>query len=295
MLDEFAKVKNYITYLKEECGFNITVHDSGNGFISENIVSLIPYNVHSNGYCMYAKKCRAVWDGCLCNQKKVMERLKRDGAFFGMCFMGAEEFVFPINCGNEVIGFVSVGGYAKNCEKAYGRIFDAAKKYGIDYDMLIEKYNGELCREVPKFEYVATLAEPLCDMLALIGLKNGFTIRKNIENGGENYIYGHIVSYIEKNYMNKIGVDDLCLLCHCSRSYISHMFAKKSGMGICEYVNRKRCEAAEKLLTETNGRILEIAYSVGFEDSNYFSNVFSKYVGVAPRKYRMIAKSKDKK
>lgn len=283
---DFEKVADYIKYLKDEIGLLITVHDAGKGFINDNIVSLIPYNVHSNGYCLYAKTNREVWDRCIYNQKKVVEKLKKDGAYFGMCYMGVQEFVFPIKAENEIVGFVSVGGYGIDRDNAYKRILRASEKYGFDKYALLRAYDNELCHEMPEYKFVSTLVEPLCSMLALIYIVYGISPENGSRSTGDNYVYGHILSYINRNYMNKITVDDLCKLCHCSRSHISHLFTKKNGMGLCEYINRKRCEEAKRYLEHSDTRIQEIAFSVGFEDSNYFTNVFTKYEGVSPRAYR---------
>lgn len=282
----FEKAEKYMSFLRDECNLSITVHDAGRGFISDNIVSLLPFNIHSNGYCLYAKTRQDVWDRCICNQKKVVDKLRHDGAFFGMCYMGVEEYVFPIKVGDDIVGFISVSGYGTNRDEAYKRIAVAAKKYSFDKYELLRKYDDELCHTKPSFEFVSTVVEPLCSMLALIYITYGSKFERGTKSGGDNYVYGHILTYINKNYAEKITVDDLCGLCHCSRSHISHLFAKKAGMGLCEYVNRKRCEEAKRFLADTDERIQEISFFVGFEDSNYFSNVFTKYVGMSPRAYR---------
>ena len=288
----FEKAAKYMVFLKEQCGLSVTVHDAGKGFIADNILSISPFNIHSNGYCLYAKRKHGVWDKCIFNQKKIVQKLKRDGAFFGMCYMGVEEYVFPVKVGDDVVGFVCVGGYGIDREKAYGRILSAVNEYGFDKYGLLERYDEDLCHTVPDFEYVSTVIEPLCSMLSLIYITYGSKLENGTRTGGENYVYGHIVSYINKNYNKKITVDDLCELCHCSRSYISHLFTKKSGMGVCEYINRKRCENAAGFLRQTEDRIQEIAFLVGFEDSNYFTNVFTRYYGTSPRDYRNGFKKK---
>ncbi|MBR5309155.1 MAG: helix-turn-helix domain-containing protein [Clostridia bacterium] len=287
----FGKAEKYMGYLRNECGLHITVHDAGKGFIADNIVSISPYNVHSNGYCLYAKTKEEVWDKCIYNQKKVVEKLRRDGAFFGMCYMGVEEYVFPIKVGEDVVGFVSVSGYGINRERAYAKITRAASEFGLDKYELLRKYDEELSHDKPSDEFISTVIEPLCSMLSLIYITFGSKLEHGARAGGDNYVYGHILSYINRNYNKKITVDDLCALCHCSRSHISHLFTKKAGMGICEYINRKRCDNAARLLTDTDERIQEIAYLVGFDDSNYFTNVFTKYMGASPREYRSREKS----
>ena len=55
-----------------------------------------------------------------------------------------------------------------------------------------------------------------------------------------------------------------------------------------DYLLRVRMEKAIKLVTTTNFRIGEIAEKVGFgNNSQYFSQVFKKYTGDAPREYRI--------
>ena len=49
---------------------------------------------------------------------------------------------------------------------------------------------------------------------------------------------------------------------------------------------RRRIEQAKVLLKGTDRNVTTIAYETGFQDSNYFSTIFQKEVGVSPRGYR---------
>ena len=57
-------------------------------------------------------------------------------------------------------------------------------------------------------------------------------------------------------------------------------------MGIREYITVLRIEDAKELLTRSNLTVSEIAYAVGFSDSNYFSSQFKQAVGVSPLCYK---------
>ena len=46
------------------------------------------------------------------------------------------------------------------------------------------------------------------------------------------------------------------------------------------------------MLQTQNDPVQVIAYSVGFESSNYFSRLFKKKTGFSPSEYRYIAKSR---
>ena len=47
-----------------------------------------------------------------------------------------------------------------------------------------------------------------------------------------------------------------------------------------------RINRAAELLTTTDRSITDIAFDVGFNDSNYFSRQFRKTLGVTPRAFR---------
>jgi iron complex transport system substrate-binding protein len=64
------------------------------------------------------------------------------------------------------------------------------------------------------------------------------------------------------------------------------LFRAWSGQSPIEYRNTLRLSQAEAMLRNTDMQIKEIAETVGFEDSFYFSRVFAQYFGVSPKKYR---------
>jgi AraC-like DNA-binding protein len=54
---------------------------------------------------------------------------------------------------------------------------------------------------------------------------------------------------------------------------------------------RQRMFASIQKLIYTDYDITQIAYAVGFNDSNYFSRCFKKFINMTPREYRMKYKS----
>lgn len=59
-----------------------------------------------------------------------------------------------------------------------------------------------------------------------------------------------------------------------------------TGLGIMEYVTRKRMSTAAGLLIKTQLHISEIARKTGYPDNQYFSKVFRQHFGMSPRDYR---------
>ncbi len=53
-----------------------------------------------------------------------------------------------------------------------------------------------------------------------------------------------------------------------------------------QYITLLRIGKAKEMLWNTDKSITEIAMSIGFNSSQYFSRVFKNYVGVTPGEYR---------
>jgi len=53
-----------------------------------------------------------------------------------------------------------------------------------------------------------------------------------------------------------------------------------------DYLVRVRVEKAEELLRQNRRSIIDIAHSVGFNSSQYFSTVFRRYTGQTPAEFR---------
>ena len=53
-------------------------------------------------------------------------------------------------------------------------------------------------------------------------------------------------------------------------------------------INQKKIEIARKYIEDGKMRVYEIADSIGWEDTAYFSRVFKKYTGYSPKEYEKL-------
>ena len=268
-------IKNYILFLKHECNLHITLHPHGN----ESVITsseLITFNIHDNPYCVFVKSFDGVWQHCVERQDKVREKCK-SGSFCGSCFAGVREYVYPLWHKNELLGFISVSGYkSENSESYMQRL---SKKYHVPQKALSTAYSS-LKQDLPSKKCIDTLILPLCNMLELAYIKT-----ENNPIAATDPITD-ILQYIKRYHSQRITLDDICKHFGCSRSYVSHLFKKSVGKGFREYLTELRIEDAKSLLEYSNLTVTEIALSVGFGDSTYFSNVFKNKIGISPSAYR---------
>ncbi len=206
---------------------------------------------------------------------KILKKL--DKPFVGVCYAGVKEFIYPISTGKETIGFISVSGYQADDADSY--VKKVADEYSLNHDALKDVYLS-LKKEIPPCEYVDTLLLPLCKMLEL-----AYRGRENLPQGEES-LPEKAVKYVTLHKNDQITSEDMCKELYCSRTYLSAQFNKYTGMSIREYINKLRVEDAKLLLKNSSLSITEIALSVGYSDSNYFSNVFKKITKTSPIKYR---------
>ena len=98
--------------------------------------------------------------------------------------------------------------------------------------------------------------------------------------------FNSIVEYIDKHYGEDMSVSSLANLFFISPSYFAHMFKKKSGKSVIEYINEVRIGHAKSFLEKEDTSIGDIALKVGFGDINYFSRKFKSITGMTPTEYK---------
>ena len=100
-----------------------------------------------------------------------------------------------------------------------------------------------------------------------------------------------MLSYIHENYDHKILLENIAEAASVSSRECIRCFQDCIHKTPFDYVQDYRIRQAEKLLTETNLSVTEIAYATGFSGSAYFGKVFKNLTGKTPGNYR---KGKDK-
>ena len=100
------------------------------------------------------------------------------------------------------------------------------------------------------------------------------------------------VEYIQEHYKESFSVDDIADSLFINKSYLMREFKKNTGMTLLQYLNITRCEAAKKLLSDTDICIESIAYEVGYVTASHFTKIFKNVAGASPSKYRRMSKVK---
>ncbi len=125
------------------------------------------------------------------------------------------------------------------------------------------------------------LAQSLISMIL-----NQLDIPEEKEETTEHFIGERIKKFIDDYYSEELTLEVIGNKLHISPSYMSSVFKKTTGYSPIQYIMNRRIGKAQSLLIGTDYSITDIAFMVGYSDSNYFSTIFTKTVGMPPLKYR---------
>lgn len=95
-------------------------------------------------------------------------------------------------------------------------------------------------------------------------------------------------SYIAAHYQEPIRLEDVSRQVYLNPSYFSTLFKKETSESFVDYLTHFRMEQAKKLLHTSDASIAEIGCLVGISNSQYFSKLFTKIVGLKPSVYRNL-------
>ena len=101
-----------------------------------------------------------------------------------------------------------------------------------------------------------------------------------------------ILGYIDINVNRKISIEDIALKFYYNRYYIMKLFKRELGISINNYINYIRIRNSLNEFYNSNYSITRIALNNGFYSLEYYSEMFTKIMGVSPRIYLIYCKSR---
>lgn len=94
------------------------------------------------------------------------------------------------------------------------------------------------------------------------------------------------LAFIHQNFHHPISRKEIAEAVCVSENYLSQIFRNEMHMTPWDYLSRLRIVKAKEMLSHSSESITEVAIRVGFNDSAYFTRVFTKIVGMSPRVFR---------
>lgn len=111
------------------------------------------------------------------------------------------------------------------------------------------------------------------------------------------YLYRRIVQaklFIDEHFREKINLDEIAGEASFSRFHFIRLFKESYGSTPHQYMISLRLREAEKLMEQSDLKIQDICFEIGFESIGTFTTLFTKVLGKSPkaRKNEILAKKR---
>ena len=173
--------------------------------------------------------------------------------------------------------------------KSYTDILSARKHFSIPKDHiniihgLLRKLEAEQLNQPPEYENMERLYLTELLIMILRYKDNSHSVKLS-----DSYkLAQDAAKYINANYSQALTLESMAEKYSVNADYFSKIFKKATGVGFSKYLNATRISAAQELLATTTMSATDVALECGFNDSNYFIQVFKKTHGLTPKKYSM--------
>lgn len=90
------------------------------------------------------------------------------------------------------------------------------------------------------------------------------------------------LAYIEEHLTEDIDSSEVSKIASCSEYHFKRMFSFLSGIGLSEYVRRRRLTLAAFDLKDAHMRIIDVAVKYGYDSADSFSRAFHAMHGILP-------------
>lgn len=94
------------------------------------------------------------------------------------------------------------------------------------------------------------------------------------------------LKFIKSNFNDKnLDLKLISEYVELSPSHFSRLFLKETGANFCEYLTDIRINEAKRLFRETNMKVYEVCFAIGYDNVEHFSRMFKKNTGFSPNNF----------
>lgn len=158
-------------------------------------------------------------------------------------------------------------------------------EYLVKLDLTPQNLEHALHRAENRIQRERALRAPGSASLSLLSEKAPIAFCRSQSQDYHTQQVVRVQEYICQNLDKRLSLNEVASVFNFSPNYLSQLFAQWGESGFVEFVTATRVNAAKDLMATTDLKIYEISERVGFESAFYFSRVFKKVEGIAPKAY----------
>lgn len=245
----------------------------------DNFKEILTYPEQPSELCKFVRKDMERLRSCELSNRNSFEKCKQCGNLvIYKCHAGLIEATAPIMNNGVIIGFIM-----------FGQITD-----GKDRDALAQSMKSHF--DIPDNEFRNWLEAAhkikyknftqIKSASKILEACTYYVLKKELVSLKHERLVDKINHYIEENLNRDIKVSELAAKFHICRTRLYEITNEYLGMGLAEYIRKKKLERAKCLLLSTTDSISNVALQIGIDDYTYFSKMFKNEYNMSPKKFR---------
>jgi len=209
---------------------------------------------------------------------------KRDGLIIYNVMFRPEELDLPLNEFRKIPGYHAIFTLEPSYRQKHQ--FESKLHLGRTDLAKVEAMLTGMTDEVELKEpgYESALYSKLVELI--VYLSRQYSKMETGARGQSLQRVSEVIGKLERNYQKQWKLPELAKIARMSEGNLMRVFKDATGQSPIDYLLHLRIQRAMELLSTTDHQITEIAYEVGFNDSNYFTRAFKKVTGQTPRQHR---------
>ena len=233
---------------------------------------LLAYPQDREDFCTLLRQTPEGEAGCFASDKRGCQTCaKRKELVVYRCHAGLTEVVVPITDENSVLAYVMFGQIIPKESSEETR--KALKKRFPSFTQEIDRIPVKSQREL-------NAAATVLQAITAYVMTNRWVVPSKAE------FIREVDRYIDEHLSDTITVADICCSFRMGRTRLYEISLDYLGCGLAEYIRKQRIAHAQRMLTQTNLPVTNIAFATGFSDYNHFSRVFKQVTGLSARQFR---------
>ncbi|MCC6823617.1 MAG: PocR ligand-binding domain-containing protein [Verrucomicrobia subdivision 3 bacterium] len=223
------------------------------------------------------------------DQKAAATCLKGSVCLARRCHLGLIDITKPIVINDKAVGLLCTGQllYQKPTPQEFKRIEKRLASLGVDVTKAREAYLNLPVLERQRVTAIIDLMEMVAE---LIGNQRLQTLKSVVLHQP----LSKALDFMEAHYSEPLTLPMLAKAAGLSVSRLAHVFKAQVGMSVTAYLKMVRVKWAEFYLKNSQLRISELAFQVGFGNLSHFNHVFRQTTGLSPTEYRRQHNSTNK-
>lgn len=156
------------------------------------------------------------------------------------------------------------------------------KKWGEKFRLVYDEFKQE-CYTVDQLsEYCVSCCRRICTEMQQ-DIENSYSV--NVRQ---------IISFIQDHFREELTLDYIGAKFQMNGVYLGQLFKKEVGTTFLKFLTDYRISQAKIMLEDGQYQVAEVAERVGYKTSQYFSQIFYKYMSMTPQDYKKWGKQGGK-